>query len=84
MKKTLLLLVMLALQACSDPTARPPTADVHNGNDMSSKLEPNTIQSSSDMNTGIDVDAGAGADTNVATGIYFSDRKCDANKTCKY
>lgn len=71
MKKILVLLVILALQACSDPTVQLPVTDVHNGNDINSKLGTNTTQSSSDT------------DTSIPTGIYFSNRKCDAEKTCK-
>lgn len=70
MKKILVLLVMLALQACSDTTAQPPTADVHNGYDISSKLE-TTTQLSSD------------ADATIPAGIYFSDKKCSSQKDCK-
>ena len=75
MKKTLLLLIMLALQACSDTTVQPSVTDVHNGNDINSKLETNTIQSFSDTDTD--------TDTSIPTGIYFSNKKCDADKTCK-
>lgn len=77
MKKTLLLLVMLALQACSDTTVQLPTFNVHNSNDTNSKLETNTIQSSPDIDTGIDTD------TSIATGIYFSNKKCGSDKTCE-
>lgn len=77
MKKTLLLLVILALQACGDTTVQLPTDDVHNGNGINSKLETNTVRSSSDINTGID------ADTGIPTGIYFSNKKCGSDKTCK-
>lgn len=69
MKKILLLLAMLALQACSDNTVQLPVTDVHNGNDINSKLETNTTQSSSD--------------TIIPTGIYFSNKKCDTDKACK-
>lgn len=77
MKKTLLLLVILALQACSDTTVKLPTDDVHNGHGINSKLETNTVRSSSDIDTGID------ADTGIPTGIYFSNKKCGSGKTCK-
>lgn len=73
MKKTLLLLVMLALQACSDTTVQLPTVNVHNSNDTNSKLETNTIQLSTDTDT----------DTSIATGIYFSNKKCGSDQTCE-
>lgn len=77
MKKILLLLVMLALQACSNTTVQPPTDDVHNGNDINLELETNTVRSSSDA------DADADADNSIPTGIYFSNKKCSSDKTCK-
>ncbi|MGP5120990.1 hypothetical protein ACTXJF_13155 [Psychrobacter alimentarius] len=79
MKKTLLLLVILALQACSDTTVQLPTDNVHKGSCINSKLETNTVQSFSDIDTGIDADIGKG----IPTGIYFSNKNCGSDKTCK-
>lgn len=47
------ILVILALQACSDPTVQLPVTDVHNGNDINSKLGTNTTQSSLKADTDI-------------------------------
>ncbi len=78
---------MLALQSCSDTNVQLPVTDVHDSNDINLKSETNTIQSSSDMNTGIDVakntDTDTDTDTSIATGIYFSNKKCDGDQTCK-
>ncbi len=79
MKKTLVLLVMLALQACSDTTAQLSVTDIHNDNDINSKLETNTTQSSSDTDTDTDTDT----DSSIPAGIYFSHKKCSSQKDCK-
>lgn len=71
MKKTILLFIMLTLQACGDTTIQLPVIDSHNSNDINSKLESNTIQPYSDTNNSIE------------TGIYFSSKKCNENKSCK-
>ena len=85
MKKTLLLLVILALQVCSDTTVQLPTDDGHNDNGIDSKLETNTVRSSSDIDTGIgaDTDTDTDTDNSIPTGIYFSNKKCGSDKTCK-
>ncbi|MEN6670714.1 hypothetical protein AAJP47_10080 [Psychrobacter sp. B38] len=79
MKKTLLLLFIVALQACSDTTVQLPTDDVDKGSRIDSKLETNAVRSSSDIGTGIGVDT----DNSIPTGIYFSNKKCGSDKTCK-
>lgn len=79
MKKILFPLLILTIQACSDTTVQLPTDDVHKGSRINSKLETNTVQSSSDIDKGIDADISTG----IPTGIYFSNKKCGSDKTCK-
>lgn len=71
MKKIILLFIILTLQSCSDTTVQLPVIDSHNSNDTNSKLESNSIQPSSDKNNSIE------------TGVYFSSKKCNEDKSCK-